>query len=258
MAPTVIGEWAKRLAGRLADFAFPRICPVCGELSDRPGRQLCWSCMGSFLRVQIAPPQCGICGMPLKAEPCDGMCRECRTRRPAFDMARSALHYEGAQRRLVHLFKYGKGTWLLNDLCDILEATARTSFDFRQIDAILPVPLHSAKFIIRSYNQAGLLARELARRTERPFAGRLLVRRRDTPTQTRLGPKLRAKNVSRAFGVEFPEAVRSRTLLVIDDVATTGSTLSEIASTLKKAGAWRVWALTLCRAGEEIPKSPVS
>lgn len=237
---------------RCADILFPRICPVCGELSDRPRRLVCWNCMSAMGREASAGIVCQICGGMVGKGSVDGLCHACRRRRPHFDIARSALVYEGPQRRLVHGFKYNGWTWLADDLADMLEATARASFDLREVDVVLPVPLHPAKFIMRRYNQSALLARKLARRTRLPFSSDLLKRVRDTGTQTRLGRHMRERNVSGAFLATCPGAVRARTILLVDDVMTTGATAGEIAKTLKAAGAWRVWALALCRANVAI------
>lgn len=158
------------------------------------------------------------------------------------------MPYSGPARILVHDFKYNRGTWLVADLADILEGAARAAFDVRQIDLVAPVPLHPAKFVLRSYNQSALLAGELAKRLKAEFSPSLVARIRDTRTQTHLNPEKRAQNIRNVFKVAFPEQARSRTVLVIDDVMTTGATLGEISRVLKAAGAWRVWTLSLCRA----------
>jgi len=238
---------ARALEGAL-DAVFPRTCPGCGRRADRPGRHICGACMGQLMAESLDGPVCEACGAPVKAVTADGLCHECRCRRPRFDAARSALAYMSLPRSLVHDFKYHGGLWLAEDLTDILEACVRARLDVRAIDAVLPVPLHPAKFVLRNYNQSAILAKRLARRLDIPYLGRSVSRRRDTPTQTHLAPKGRRKNVRGAFAVDCPEAIRSRTLLVVDDVMTTGATLGEIADTLKKSGAWRVFAATLCRA----------
>ena len=115
------------------------------------------------------------------------------------------------------------------------------------IDLVLPVPLSPAKFRKREYNQSALLAKSLAKRIGAPCLPRLLERVRNTPTQTHLTVTGRKHNVKGAFGVPNPSAIRARTILVIDDVMTTGATLGEVAATLKAAGAWRVWALAVAR-----------
>lgn len=250
-APAALRHVAAALSrawNRAADFVFPRICPLCGGVSDSPGRFVCRGCMENLRRDFMGGPVCDVCGVAIDAKNPDGICHECRRRLPAFDMARSALPYDGPARRLVHEFKYHRGTWLVGDLADILEGAARAGFDVRQIDLVAPVPLHPAKFILRSYNQSALLAGALAKRLGVACSPSALERVRDTQTQTHLSPALRAENVRNVFRVPFPEQVRSRTVLVIDDVMTTGATMGEISRVLKAAGAWRVWALSLCRA----------
>lgn len=158
------------------------------------------------------------------------------------------MRYEGAARTLVHTLKYSRGMWLARDLGDVLEGCARASFDVGAIDTIIPVPLNAARFRKRTYNQSALLAEELSSRLGVPSPTRLLARTRHTPTQTHLTAEERRRNVAGAFAVREPLLVRGRTVLVVDDVMTTGSTLSEIAATLKAAGAWRVWALAIARA----------
>lgn len=241
-------SFAERALAAISDFAYPRLCPLCGKASDRPGRFVCWNCASTLGPAQDKAALCRICGTEIDPRIIDGLCRDCRERKPHFDMARSATPYEDAIRTLVHDFKYRRRTWLLNDLADILEGCARASFDLREADAVVPVPLHPVKFVLRSYNQSSLLSTALAKRLGIRHIDGALRRLRDTPTQTHLGVKGRRENVSGAFAVAKPEAIRARTLLVVDDVMTTGATMDEIAKTLKAGGAWRVWALTLCRA----------
>lgn len=232
----------------IADFAYPRVCPVCGNPSDRPGRFVCWNCMASLGDGTAKEAVCIVCGKEIDARIIDSLCRDCRKSKPHFDMVRSALPYGDAIRALLHDFKYNRQTWLARDLVDMLEGCARASFDIREIDVAIPVPLHPVKFVLRSYNQSSLLASALAKRIGVPFLGGALRRLRDTPTQTHLGVAGRRANVAGAFAAAMPEEIRSRTVLVVDDVMTTGATMDEIAKILKAAGAWRVWGLTLCRA----------
>lgn len=112
---------------------------------------------------------------------------------------------------------------------------------------VLPVPLYSARQRERSYNQAALLAEELARRIDRRFDDKSLVRIRKTETQTHFNAVKRRENMSGAFAVARPEWVRQRCVLLVDDVMTTGATLHECAKALKQAGVRTVWALTVAR-----------
>ena len=237
------------LLDKALDAVYPRQCPVCGKASDRPRRLLCWHCLSQLEICSAETAACSICGLIPQGEVGKPfVCGDCRKRRPPFDLARSALDYSGAVRDLLQDFKYNGHIWLTRDFGDILEACARACFDTAKIDVVAPVPLYPAKFVLRSYNQAGLLADELASRLGVEYEGGLLSRLRDTPTQTHLGAGGRHGNIRAAFGVAAPELVEGRTVMVVDDVMTTGSTLGEIARILKKAGAWRVWCLTLARA----------
>jgi ComF family protein len=133
------------------------------------------------------------------------------------------------------------------DLVDLLQGALEAHFRSSSIDVVVPVPLFSARQRERSYNQAGLLAEALACRIDRRFDGTSLVRIRETETQTHFNAVKRRQNMSGAFSVARPEWLRQRSVLLVDDVMTTGSTLHECAKALKKAGACEVWALTIAR-----------
>lgn len=228
------------------DFAFPRICPSCRARSDREGRHLCAACFaGLDLHDGAVCSRCG--AMPEGAVGRDYLCADCRDRPPAFDLARSAAHFDGATRDMILAFKYGGATWLRDDLADLLEGCVKARFDSGAIDAVAPVPLHPSRMRKRSYNQAALLAAALAKRLGTDFRPRMLERLRATATQTRLGALRRRDNVRGAFSCAEPEWAAGRTVLVVDDVMTTGATLHECAKVLKSAGAVRVWCATVAR-----------
>lgn len=230
------------------DLLYPRICPVCGKKSDRSFRYICWDCFSNLPFNSVDKPHCVRCGkVPDGAVERDFLCDVCHRSPPAFDLARTALPFRSSARELIHCLKYKGGIWLKNDLADILEGCAKAHYNTSEIDMILPVPLNPGKFRQRHYNQSELLARELARRLNSPFSSSIIERIRFTSTQTHLSIAGRRLNVKGAFSVTRPELVRARTILLIDDVMTTGATLGEIASVLKAAGAWRVWALALAR-----------
>lgn len=237
-----------RLVRKALDLVFPRICPLCGRLSDRDDRFVCWSCLSKIPLTELEAPHCVCCGkVPAGAVDRDFLCDDCRAAPPAYDMARFAAPFRHEVRDLIHAFKYRKATWLREDLADLLEGCVSVQYDVAAIDWIVPVPLHPAKYVKRSYNQADYLAKSLSRRTGRPFSPALVERFRQTPTQTHLSARARRMNVRGAFRVVSPGLVRGRTILLVDDVMTTGSTLSAIAAVLKEAGAWRVWAATIAR-----------
>ncbi|MDD4025695.1 MAG: ComF family protein [Kiritimatiellae bacterium] len=234
------------LAARVADWFYPRVCPGCGALSDRPGRHLCWECRR---RIELYEEGvCERCGLHAEGGVAHGfVCGACRAAPPSFDRARSAGRFAGVLREQIHLFKYGHALWLTRDLADLLEGCLRAHFAFDEVDAVAPVPLYPARRRERSYNQAAVLARELAGRIGRRCETAALIRIRHTATQTALDAPRRRANMRGAFEAARPERVRHRRILLVDDVMTTGATLNECARVLKKAGAYTVWAVTLAR-----------
>lgn len=235
---------------RVADLCWPRVCPVadCGRASDRPARHICSTCFAALPLLE-AGGECALCGMPVPAETRhEFVCEACQKEPPAFVRARSALRYLGPVPQLIQDFKYRRAIHLAEDFADLLEAAVRAKFRAAEIDAVLPVPLHPHRLRERGYNQAELLAGPLALRLNRRLDVKSLRRRRDTEHQARSSGSDRRKNLHAAFHVPDPAFVRGRTLLLVDDVMTTGSTLSACAKELRNAGAHRVWCLTLARA----------
>ena len=166
---------------------------------------------------------------------------------PAFDQARSALRFKGGIKDVLHGFKYSNATHMAFDLATLLHACVQTHYANDPFDAVSFVPLHPAKDRSRTYNQARLLAENLARLMNLPLACGCLARIRETGTQTRLNMRARAKNVAGAFQPECPQWIEGRNFLLVDDVMTTGATISECSRVLKEAGAARVCAVTVAR-----------
>jgi ComF family protein len=159
-----------------------------------------------------------------------------------FDFARSALLFTPALREIIHHLKYSDRVSLAKPLGDILtECLKREAFTG---NLVVPVPLHRSRERLRGYNQAELIASRLGL----PMTTRLLRRRKNTPSQTGLTRNERKRNLASAFEVR---AELKGTIIVVDDVYTTGSTMNEIARTLKRGGAERVEALTVARVAND-------
>ena len=228
------------------DLVFPRHCAGCGKTVDRPQGHICWDCFRSVELREAA--LCVRCGLKIEGPARHVFqCGACLDTPPAFDSARSAGRFGGVLREMLHQFKYGRATWLCADLTDLLQGSVLAHYAVEEADVVVPVPLHAQKQRARGYNQAALLAVELGRRLGRPVVGDALTRTRATQTQTRLHAAERRRNVHGAFRVRDSGWIKGRTALLVDDVMTTGATLSEAARTLKRAGAWRVWAATVAR-----------
>lgn len=230
-----------------SDFLWPGKCELCERPSDRDGRFVCSSCL---MRLPVVPQTgcCRVCARPVPGLAGDYLCEECRRRPPAFDAAAAALRFQGDARAMLLDFKFNRHLWLREDFADWLEAAVRVRFDPAAVDVVLPVPTTRFHRWDRGYNQCAYLASALARRLDRRCDAGVLARKGHPKRQSDLTEDERRENVRDTFRVRRPERVRGRTVLVLDDVLTTGATLSECAATLKAAGAARVWCVTLARA----------
>ncbi|MFO7936778.1 MAG: ComF family protein [Kiritimatiellia bacterium] len=239
-------KWISQVSELFYDTVYPRVCPVCGCPSDRPARCLCWDC---FNRIELLKSGlCSLCGNPLTGNPqCGFLCQACRERKPFFDRARSAAHFNGVMREIILSFKYQNALWLKRDIADTMYGVLQIWEDLHAVDVVVPVPLFRTRLRERSYNQSLVLAEILAERMDRRMDSRSLKRIRGTVTQTKFNAAQRRKNIRGVFKVVRPEWVRKRTVLLVDDVMTTGATLSECARELKKAGSRQVFAVSAAR-----------
>lgn len=221
----------------LVDLLFPPRCVGCGT----HGAALCPACAGRLTRLR--PPICRRCGDPL-GEPAP-RCPACDRHPPPYALARSLASYDGVVRDAIRALKFHGRRDLAAPLGQLLAGHATQTLPGR-IDAVVPVPLHPARLAERGFNQAALLAAPVAAALgARPVAGALRRLRQDVP-QAALGAAARRDNVAGVFA-PGPEAVWG-TVLVVDDVFSTGATAAACAQTLTAMGAARVLVLTLARA----------
>ncbi len=215
------------------------VCIACGALRvDDTERHLCRACAESL--APLAPPFCPRCGKSGWATECP----DCLTRKPdALDTRASAYAYGGAARQLVRALKYSA----VAPAADALAAAMVQALPIGRVDALVPVPLHRRRQRVRGFNQAALLCAALSAHTGLPVLD-ALIRPRATQTQTRLTREGRAENVRGAFEAALP--VSGLSLLLVDDVLTTGSTAISCAEALKAAGAAWVILLTAANAHE--------
>lgn len=224
------------LGNRLLDLLFPPRCITCSGV----GTWLCARCIERL--PYIVGPICERCGLPLqRGLECPG-CRRCPVK---VNGIHSVLLFEGSARTAIHRLKYRNGRALAKPFGQLMaDGWDRCRLE---VDVIVPVPLHARRLRQRGYNQAALLARELARHTGLPLYEEALSRVRHTASQMTLDAAARRDNVRGAFYCTDGQ-LRGQRVLLIDDVCTTGATLDACADALRAAGAVAVWGFTLARA----------
>ncbi len=228
---TLVGRWR----GRLLDLLFPARCVSCYRI----GESLCSHCRSQIQFV--TPPFCPRCSHPLKSHA--EACPNCRAYPLHLTHVRAVGFHEGALREAIHALKYKRRTDVAVPLAALLQRQLlRTEQD---VDLITAVPLHPDRQRQRGYNQAEILARELAPRVGLPYLDGM-KRIRPTADQIGLDVAMRHENVRAAFAAD-QTAFRGRHVLIVDDVCTTGATLDACAVALLAQGASRIYGLTVAR-----------
>ncbi len=236
-----ISVFVRNAVRQALNFVFPPLCPYCGERLER-AHSVCPKCFG---RIRfIGEPRCDWCGRPFDFKVWGTtLCGKCLTARYAYDKARAAFVYDDFSRAPILQLKHARKTELAGMLTQFLYVAGQELFP--ETDAIVCVPIHRYRLMKRTFNQAGILARLLAKKIDKPFLAGALKRVRPTKSQGHLSPTNRKRNVANAFRVSKNVHVKGRSILLIDDVLTTGATVNECAKALKRAGAKSVFVLTV-------------
>jgi len=249
-------QYFRIFAESLSTVFFPSSCRLCESPLLRLSRlPVCDACIDSIQAFDV--PRCGICGEAVNSfrdSEEEILCGMCNRARPHFMRAYAYGSYDGALRGLIHLLKYQQVKPAAEPLGKLL-ASGMSGFNGNVLFPILvvPVPLFGAKQRQRGFNQADLLSRAVLKHLNSWNPSRFelhtgnLKRIRSTVSQTGLTSHQRRKNVRGAFALSKPRQVQGRSVLLIDDVYTTGTTLNECARVLRSVGAERVWVATVAR-----------
>ena len=241
----MLGKPLSQIGRAVLDALLPPICPVTKELVDAPGAlsATVWAGL-EFIGDQV----CFACGHPFEFSGIDGqLCATCEAHRPLIHQTRSALVYNDISRALILALKHGGHTDGVARMANWMAAAGQDLLTPHML--VLPVPLHMRRRIKRRFNQSALLGRALVKAHGGHFAPHLLDRARNTPSQAGRNAQARKRNVAGAFTVSqsAKNEVKGARILLIDDVRTTGSTLTACARPLLAAGCTQVDALTLAR-----------
>ena len=232
-------------AGRFAlDTLYPPVCLACRAATGEADA-LCPKCWGEMRFIER--PFCDRLGTPFEQDfGGELLSPQAVSNPPVFHRARAVARFEdGPARRLVHRLKYSDraelarpmGAWMARAGADVLA----------EADAIVPAPLHRARLWSRKFNQAGALAREVARRSGKPYEPDLLARVKATRSQVGLTREQRARNVQGAFRSPEGARVKGRRIVLVDDVLTSGATANAAARALLRAGAAQVDLIVFAR-----------
>lgn len=237
------------VARLLGDTLFPPRCPSCAAYVTADGN----FCAGCFSRLRmIDAPMCACCGTPFViVVGYDTRCPTCLDTPPDFDVARAALVYDAISAPLVTALKFGDQWAGLNRYVQMMLRIGQPMLS--GADMLIPVPLHWRRLLRRKFNQSALLAYGISRQTGVICAPEMLQRCIYTRPQMRMKRQDRLKNVKHAFTVPDNAQImlRQKTIILVDDVVTTGATANACARALKKAGAKEVRVLSLARTVRE-------
>ena len=229
------------------NLLYPPVCQLCrehrAEAHDGYVCAKCWSHV-RFIRA----PFCERCGLPFEGDlTTTFVCTNCNDLKLHFTSARSAVVAKTVVLEAIHRFKYSRALWFENFLAGLLIREAAPVLAKGNWHGIVPVPLHPVKLREREFNQAALLAAQLARATKIPMNEKILRRVNPTATQTLLTRDERAANMKNAFIVRKGTRLAGKRIVLLDDVFTTGATTNACAKALQVAGAAEVCVWTVAR-----------
>lgn len=224
---------------------YPSDCIACQARLALDEKFLCGRCTAGLPR--LCAPVCCACAMELpRFENKSSLCPNCRHAKHYFTRGSALLRYENSVKTVIQRVKFGKRSWYLK-LFRAYSAEIRTPLALERYDWVVPVPLDSKRNQEREFNQSEIIARLFFNRKGRPSIRLLLKKVKSTAPQSKLHHADRLHNVRDAFRLKRGVSVRGKTILLVDDVMTTGSTLNECAKCLKTNGALRVDFFSLAR-----------
>ena len=230
----------KTFLGTIADLIYPRRCPVCDRAVAPLGSLVCETCKKE--PVYIKEPCCMKCGKEL-AEEEEEYCTDCRRHRHLFNSGRALFAYKSISDS-IYRFKYKGRREYAAYYAECMAARLGGWIVQCRPDALVPVPIHNSKRRVRGYNQAEILAKELGLILNIPVESNLIKRVRKTAPMKDLSAFERQNNLKRAFKI-CRNDVKLSTIIIIDDIYTTGSTIDAMSYELRKAGVKRIYFVTL-------------
>lgn len=242
-----ITKWKTEFINSLVVFIYPAQCRVCKRsMGVRKRSYICDECWNSIKLIE--EPFCAICGRPFTES--EKICEKCKKSPPIFSKARAIARYNETIRQAIHLLKYEKKRVMLKYMSALVRERLPDLLVIEDYDYLLPVPLHKKRLRERGFNQAELIGRIVEKSSNVQMDSDNLVRIRNTLPQSNLETsKEKHQNVQKAFVFRNPEKIKAKKVLIVDDILTSGATVSEITRVLMRANAGQVDVFTLANAG---------
>jgi len=232
------------------NLIYPLSCENCGKsIRESKGYAICDDCMKQI--KLISSPYCYQCGKPLSPMVYfeeKAICSDCNIKEKHY-FNRSVATYQGVMRKCIHLLKYKKQVKLIQPLGDLMIDYLKADYlyDIQEIDLIIPVPLFKGDFLRRGFNQSSLLAEYVANYFSLSFSNDLLIKNKENVSQVGLSKIERKNNVKNVFSINPSFKKDIYTILLIDDIFTTGATVEACCKELRKTGIKKIFVLTLAR-----------
>lgn len=240
------------ILNNILNSLFPKKCIGCGKvLNEEKERFFCDDCKKDavFLTFENS---CPICSAPIDAK--DRLCVNCQTHKRSFTKNISCAKYSGSIKKAVLRFKFSGKKEICRDFSQIIYEELIKQVNLPSFDILAAVPIHKKRLKERGFDQCNLMARLLADKLGISYADRELVKIKNNPPQSSIkNPAERMKNVAGAFAVTDKTAFSGKTVLLLDDVFTSGATLSEVSRILLKSGAKEVYSVTVAMATGKTP-----
>ena len=231
----------------IAGIFYPLRCPLCQNLMAGGKLEICDSCKKKIKK--ISEPRCKKCGRPIRLKEQE-FCHDCQKKHHIYKEGAAIYLYKEEIRKAVHRMKFHNQRIYAKIFGRIMAKEAKEKIRMWGIEAVIPVPMYRKKQKIRGYNQAELLAKEIADQLNLPLICDFVARVRDTRPQKELEGKARENNLKKAFIITKND-VKLKKILIVDDIYTTGSTIDAVADVLKTYGGEEIYFLSLCIGGSE-------
>ena len=231
----------KTISEIVLDCIYPRICPVCNQIVSVWHADICPECERKL--TYVGDSYCMRCGKPVDED--EEYCSDCQRSEHAYDEGRAALLYDEYMSMSIYRFKYNGKREFASFYARVMTKQLGRKIKSWEPDVIVPVPVHKSKLKKRGYNQAYLIAKELSKNLGIPVNDRLVRRNTATAVQKNLSAKERQNNLKKAFKVT-QNVVSLNTVLIVDDIYTTGATVDAMARCLRGAGVKKIYFVSLC------------